>query len=147
MRFPIWPCSVRGLPCLRYHYRSGGLLPHLFTLTQHLFIFSYSFNPQQSKNKNRCWAVCFLWHFPSPFGDRAFPGALPCGVRTFLKGVTFAIVRLSSFKYYTVKLKFSNIIKQLTFLPGNFKRRHKKTEKALGLEPPTSPITIGMLCL
>ncbi len=133
--------------------------------------------------KNKGGAVCFLWHFPSPFGDRAFPGALPCGVRTFLKGVTFAIVRLSSFKYYTVKLKFSNIIKQLTFLPGNFKRRHKKRkrrwdlnpqpprlkpepvpmlignalpmssaytkkmEKALGLEPPTSPITIGVLCL
>ncbi len=30
---PIWPCSTRGLPCLRCRHRSGGLLPHRFTLT------------------------------------------------------------------------------------------------------------------
>ena len=30
---PIWPCTTRGFPCLRDCYRSGGLLPHLFTLT------------------------------------------------------------------------------------------------------------------
>ena len=30
---PIWSCSVWGLPCPRYHYRGGALLPHLFTLT------------------------------------------------------------------------------------------------------------------
>ena len=29
-------------------------------------------------------AVCFLCHFPSGYPDRALPGALPCGVRTFL---------------------------------------------------------------
>jgi len=29
-------------------------------------------------------AVCFLCHFPSSCPDRALPGALPCGVRTFL---------------------------------------------------------------
>src|SRR5262249_39958241 len=29
-------------------------------------------------------AVCFLCHFPSGHPDRALPGALPCGVRTFL---------------------------------------------------------------
>jgi hypothetical protein len=29
-------------------------------------------------------AVCFLCHFPSGCPDRALPGALPCGVRTFL---------------------------------------------------------------
>ena len=29
-------------------------------------------------------AVCFLCHFPSSYPDRALPGALPCGVRTFL---------------------------------------------------------------
>ena len=33
---PIWSCSGWGLPChLRYRKR-GALLPHLFTLTQHL---------------------------------------------------------------------------------------------------------------
>src|SRR5208282_6421373 len=30
---PIWSCTTRGLPCLRHYCRSGGLLPHLFTLT------------------------------------------------------------------------------------------------------------------
>jgi len=30
---PIWPCTTRGFPCLRCCQRSGGLLPHLFTLT------------------------------------------------------------------------------------------------------------------
>ena len=30
---PIWSCSVWGLPCPRHYYRSGALLPHLFTLT------------------------------------------------------------------------------------------------------------------
>src|SRR5262245_34972439 len=29
-------------------------------------------------------AVCFLCHCPSGCPDRALPGALPCGVRTFL---------------------------------------------------------------
>src|SRR5258705_6100422 len=29
-------------------------------------------------------AVYFLCHFPSGCPDRALPGALPCGVRTFL---------------------------------------------------------------
>src|SRR5690348_1573804 len=29
---PIWPCSTRGFPCLRCRHRSGGLLPHRFTL-------------------------------------------------------------------------------------------------------------------
>jgi hypothetical protein len=32
LEFPIWPCTGRGLPCLRDCSWSGGLLPHLFTL-------------------------------------------------------------------------------------------------------------------
>src|SRR5258707_4399356 len=31
---PIWPCTTRGLPCLRCCHRSGGLLLHLFTLAR-----------------------------------------------------------------------------------------------------------------
>jgi len=31
---PIWPCTTRGFPCLRCLHRSGGLLPHLFTLAK-----------------------------------------------------------------------------------------------------------------
>jgi hypothetical protein len=30
---PIWPCTTRGFPCLVCYHTSGGLLPHLFTLT------------------------------------------------------------------------------------------------------------------
>jgi hypothetical protein len=32
-RFPIWPCTRWGFPCLLDYSWSGGLLPHLFTLT------------------------------------------------------------------------------------------------------------------
>src|SRR5712692_8663974 len=31
---PIWPCTTRGFPCPRCYHRSGGLLPHLFTLAK-----------------------------------------------------------------------------------------------------------------
>jgi len=31
---PIWPCTTRGFPCPQCHHRSGGLLPHLFTLAK-----------------------------------------------------------------------------------------------------------------
>jgi len=33
-RPPIWPCTRWGFPCPRACARSGGLLPHLFTLTR-----------------------------------------------------------------------------------------------------------------
>ena len=37
-----------------------------------------------SKSRGRRRAVCFLCHFPSGRPARVLPGALPCGVRTFL---------------------------------------------------------------
>jgi hypothetical protein len=37
-----------------------------------------------AKRRERRRAVYFLCHFPSGYPDRALPGALPCGVRTFL---------------------------------------------------------------
>ncbi len=44
---PILPCTGRGLPCRRHHWRRGGLLPHLFTLTPRLpawrFVFCGTF--------------------------------------------------------------------------------------------------------
>jgi len=64
----IWPCSRQGLPCLPPRGGSGGLLPHLFTLT-----------PSTLDG-----AVCFLWHFPSACAGRVLPGVLPYGARTFL---------------------------------------------------------------
>ena len=38
-------------------------------------------------------AVCFLCHFPSGCPDRGLPGALPCGVRTFLSPALAADTR------------------------------------------------------
>src|SRR5207237_612603 len=74
LEFPIWPCTGRGLPCLRDCSWSGGLLSHLFTLT--------------------LTAVYSLWRYPltrlqthPPHISPAEPelrGVLPCGVRTFL---------------------------------------------------------------
>src|SRR5690606_7255749 len=73
-RLPIWPCSVRGLACHARYRTRGALLPHLFTLT----------GASPAFRQERQQAVCFLCHFPSGCPDRGLPGALPCGVRTFL---------------------------------------------------------------
>jgi len=43
-----------------------------------------TFSPLLPRASRRATAVCFLCHFPSGCPDRALPGALPCGVRTFL---------------------------------------------------------------
>ena len=79
---PIWSCTARGLPCLRHCCRSGGLLPHLFTLTCAAFHwkmsrrFSSGLSPGYAPP-----AVYSLWHFPwgSHFWPPplALPGALP----------------------------------------------------------------------
>jgi hypothetical protein len=73
-RLPIWSCSVRGFACHLPYDRRGALLPHLFTLTR-------------LRPCGRRRAVYFLCHFPSGHPDRALPGALPLGVRTFLPAV------------------------------------------------------------
>ena len=65
-RLPIWSCSVRGFACHRCCHRRGALLPHLFTLTR---------LPGR---------YLFCATDPSGCPARALPGALPCGVRTFL---------------------------------------------------------------
>ena len=86
---PIWPCSARGLPCPRCRHRGGGLLSHRFTLTDRF--------PRMGSGPRFCLrlltgreatAVCSLLHYPWPsplrFGPLVLPGALSCGVRTFL---------------------------------------------------------------
>src|SRR5262245_30535405 len=73
---PIWSCSVRGFACHPCYHGRGALLPHLFTLT--------STKLAAPKRRERSRAVSFLCHYPSGHPDRALPGALPCGVRTFL---------------------------------------------------------------
>jgi hypothetical protein len=74
-RLPIWPCSVRGFACHQPCGRRGALLPHLFTLTR--------LRTRRERLMLRL-AVYFLCHCPSSCPDRGLPGALPCGVRTFL---------------------------------------------------------------
>jgi hypothetical protein len=46
--------------------------------------FHHCHPPSPLSRLRRDSAVCFLCHFPSSCPDRALPGALPCGVRTFL---------------------------------------------------------------
>ena len=48
-------------------------------------------------------AVCFLWHFPSARADRALPGILPCGARTFLRAPGAAAVRAALFNCITMR--------------------------------------------
>jgi len=57
--FPIWSCSVWGLPCPEHHCAGGALLPHLFTLTL-----------------TEVKAVCSLWHFPSNRLDPVLPDVI-----------------------------------------------------------------------
>src|SRR3954468_18397792 len=91
-RLPIWSCSVRGFACHPCYHGRGALLPHLFTLTRRRPSGSGEASPlrglpRRSTRSVRRRAVCFLCHFPSSHPDRALPGALPCGVRTFLSTV------------------------------------------------------------
>ena len=57
--FPIWSCSVWGLPCHHLYRRRGALLPHLFTLT-----------PGEPE------AVFSLWHWPSLSLDAQIPDVI-----------------------------------------------------------------------
>jgi len=62
---PIWPCTTRGFPCPRCHHRSGGLLPHLFTLANVASISSASHrSPCAMPPRFTPPAVYSLWHFP-----------------------------------------------------------------------------------
>ena len=49
---PIWPCTTRGFPCPRCCHRSGGLLPHLFTLAKRIS-FARAISPDFSKTSRR----------------------------------------------------------------------------------------------
>ena len=78
--FPIWPCTRWGFPCLRDHSRSGGLLPHLFTLTRASCevtggIFSVALSVERPFGIS---PACI------PRSRRRLRGIAPCGVRTFL---------------------------------------------------------------
>jgi hypothetical protein len=68
--FPIWSCSVWGLPCLRRYRRSGALLPHLFTLTP----IPFGNVPRGPLSETR--AVSSLWHLPSLSLDAQVPDVI-----------------------------------------------------------------------
>ena len=87
-RLPIWLCSVRGFACRPCYQERGALSPHLFTIA--------SLRACALRRGRPCdlpLAVYFLCHFPSSCPDRALPGALPCGVRTFLPSTRLSEAR------------------------------------------------------
>ena len=48
---PVWPCSMRGLPCRARYLARGALLPHLFTLTLAGGLFSAALSVRRKKEK------------------------------------------------------------------------------------------------
>src|SRR5436853_4169360 len=81
--FPIWSCSVWGLPCPEHYCPGGALLPHLFTLTLALRPGRYIL----------CCAFRLAGLNPP---SRTLSGTLLYGVRTFLSLLAkTAIVRSS----------------------------------------------------
>src|SRR6202035_974021 len=68
-RPPIRSCSGWGLPSQPVSRLLVGSYPHHFTVAAAC-----------------ATAVYFLWHSPSGHPDRALPGTLLCGARTFLDG-------------------------------------------------------------
>jgi len=68
-RPPIRSCSGWGLPSQPVSRLLVGSYPHHFTFAAACAA-----------------AVSFLWHSPSGHPDRALPGTLLCGARTFLDG-------------------------------------------------------------
>ncbi|SRR5258708_9810727 len=49
------------------------------------------------------WAVCSLWHFPSPRGVRSLTGILLCGARTFLCASKLHSDCPASFRTYSTR--------------------------------------------
>ncbi len=67
---------------------AGALLPHPFSLTE---VRRPPVPRRRATLETDPWvAVCSLLHLPSGHPDRALPGTLPCGARTFLPCSTTA---------------------------------------------------------
>jgi len=73
---PIWSCSVWGLPCLRHYYRSGALLPHLFTLTG-LALQAITLRARRPCPSTRTRRYPFLWHSAVHGPSSPRPGRYP----------------------------------------------------------------------
>ena len=97
--------SPDGFPCRTTNASLFGLAPCGVLPATHVAtgaVRSYrTFSPLPSSAQPapcgpasaRVEAVYFLCHFPSGCPDRALPGALPCGVRTFLLALALAPLR------------------------------------------------------
>src|SRR5262245_12532296 len=85
-------CPTRWPPYLVL-LRAGFCLPPV--LPRARCALTAPFHPYPSTRRLRASlrAVCFLCHCPSGHPDRALPGALPCGVRTFLPPSRLAALR------------------------------------------------------
>ncbi len=71
---PVMSCITRGLPSLLCHLRSGGLLPHLFTLT----------SSPASKLLGGLFSAALSVLIAYTISPSLSRGTLPCDVRTFL---------------------------------------------------------------
>src|SRR3954447_25423375 len=93
---PLAPPSLAGSSNLPGSIRRAVLLPYLVLLRAGFCLppmlpparcaLTAPFHPYLNRGPERpaIGAVCFLCHCPSSCPDRGLPGALPCGVRTFL---------------------------------------------------------------
>ena len=63
-------CELTRVACMRARASCCSPKHHKWTLGRYM--------------QTQCVAVYFLLHLPSGFPDRALPGTLPCGARTFL---------------------------------------------------------------
>jgi|GEM_PF-6847574 len=79
---PIRSCSRRGLPCLLPYGRSGGLLPHRFTLTHGIF--------QRIGRSVLCGAI------PRVTPGGCYPPPCLCGARTFLPRTLSSLARAAA---------------------------------------------------
>jgi hypothetical protein len=67
---PFLSCSWWGFPCAASYLTTGGLLPHLFTLTR----FVRDCPPKQpARHLHTTQVVYFLWHFPAMVFEHHVP--------------------------------------------------------------------------
>ena len=87
----IRACARIALPYLVL-LRAGFCLPRAFLRAR--CALTAPFHPYLAiARESDGWAVYFLCHCPSSCPDRALPGALPSGVRTFLPSTRHSVAR------------------------------------------------------
>src|SRR5262249_39072315 len=91
---PIWPCTKRGFPCLVCRHTSGGLLPHLFTLTCRAALEDVSQVSLFDVTELTPPAVYFLWHFPSPVAQTSVCVPVHCLRECSRNSIPFRLRRI-----------------------------------------------------